>query len=627
MIKGGYMGKILHVNLTSQKIVEEDLPGEDVLRQYVGCFGLGLKMLYDRLSPGTAPLDPENPLIFMTGPLTGTSVPAANNLTLTTLNADTGYTVGRSHTHGFFGPNLKRAGYDGLIVEGKAENPVYLWIHDGKVEIRDASKIWGKDTHQTEDLVKEEIREPKASVAAIGPSGENLCAGALIENDKNHSLAHSGVGTIMGSKRLKAIATYGTKDVPLADREKFEKIAKTWRSSLPAAGGYESGVVGGMRNAGIPKAEYKGVKALVGLSTKNWRTTQLPGFGDGMSKQKITPRSCFKCPVACAYDVEILSGPHKGYVATLSGGGENMEGAASIVGITDAGTVFYLTDLYDRLGFETSTVGCTLALAIECYEKGLITKKDTDGLELKWGDAELIEKLLRKMAEREGFGNVLAYGPKVAAEIIGGDAPKFAVHIKGSGMNLHDWRAAWAVLLGQILGGGSGWPAPGADCWTSEPDVGYPEKTNPLTPRGKAEEIRKTGMKKFWCGDSVGVCWIVTWGLPNVTNFIADALSALTGWNFTREEGLEVGERILNLERVSNVRYGLTPQDDYDVSARILEPAPDGPAQGKSIQPYLRGMINEYYRLMGWDEKTGKPWRSTLKRLGLEDVTKDIWGV
>jgi len=631
MIKGGYTGKILRVDLTTERIVEEGLPSEDILRKYVGCFGLGLWYLIRELPTGVSPLEPENPLIFMNGPFVSTegtkiAVPSPNNCTAVTLNADTGFTAGRSHSHGWFGPRLKGAGYDGIIITGASKKWVYLWIHEGEVEIRDAGKFIGRDTHETEDLIKEDLGfttdlPGKVSVAAIGPAGENMCAGALIENDKNHSFSHSGVGAVMGSKKLKAIAVKGEKPVPIVDEEKLREISREWTKGASTLGLFP--IVG---QAGVPRSNYKGVLNLVGLSAKNWTTNMLPGFGEGMTeKGKITPKPCFRCPVACSYEVEVVEpGPLKGYVATLSGGGENQEGASSIVGVADPPSVWYLTDLNDRLGFETSTVGCAMAVAFEAYEKGLLTKEQTDGLELRWGDVKTIETLLRKIAKREGFGNLLADGPKIAAERVG--LPEAAVHIKGSGMNLHDWRRAWGVLLGQIVGGGSGWPAPGADCWTPEADVGYPVKTNPLTPFGKAEEVAKTGRLKYW-NDCHGSCWFATWGVPGILKYTSGAISAIVGWDFTPEEALMVGERVITLERIFNIRQGLTVEDDLNVSPRITDPAPAdaGPAAGKSIKPYLEGWVRDYYRLMGWDPKTGKPLRSTLRKLGLEEYISFIW--
>lgn len=618
----GYAGKILEVDLSTDNISEQELPPEDILRKYLGGYGLGLWLLYHRLAPGTSAVDPENPMIFFNGPLVGSRAPAANNLTLTTKNGDTDFTAGRSHSHGFFGPNLKFAGYDGLIVTGKSDSPVYLWIHEGKAEIKDATKIWGKDTHETEDLVKQELGEPKASVAAIGPAGENLCAGALIEVDYNGSMSHGGLGRVMGSKMLKAIAAYGCAPVSVANKEQEREVARRWRDSLnygPESPWQRLG------KGGVPRNDYKGIKSIYGLCVNNLQTTVLEGFGDGWSRQKITPVTCYGCPIACKYNLEIVEGPRKGYVASLCGGGEALEGAASIFGVSDLGDVFYLTDLYDRLGIEAATAGCAIAMAFEAYQKGLIAKGDTDGLELKWGDAEVVEKMVRKYVTRDGFGDILARGPKEAAEIIGGNAPDFAVHIKGSGMNLHDWRRGFATLLGQVVGTASGWPAPGCDLTRPDPDAGYPERTPGLTPKGKAEEVRRTGIVKF-ANDSTGVCWFSSWGNAHGTELAAAMISAVTGWDFTRDELFQFGERMLNLERAFNVRHGLTPEDDYNVPKRLTEGQKDGPFAGHPIGPCLRGMINEYYELMGWDKKTGKPWRCTLNRLGLEEVAEDIWG-
>jgi len=621
MPKGGYMGKILRVDLTNERMKAESLPAESVLRKYVGCFGLGLRILYDELALGVSPLSPENLLVFMTGPLTGTRVPSPNNTTITTLNADTRFTVGRSHSHGWWGPRLKFAGLDGVIIQGAAENPIYLWIHDGKSEIRDANRLWGKDTHETEDLIKEELGEAKASVAAIGPAGENLCCGAGIWNDKNHSFSHSGVGAVMGSKKLKAIAVYGTTEVPVFDPEKLEEANKKWLDNL-----FKSTVSSGLAKGGTPRGEFKYPRDMSILTAKNMLAVSPPEFGVGMAKQKITPKPCYGCPIACSYDVEVTTGPYKGFVGTMAGGGENLEGAASIAGVHDAGAVFYLEDLCDRMGFDSSTIGCTIALAIECYEKGLLAKENTEGIELKWGDDKLVAKLFRMAANKEGkLGKLLALGPKRAAETIGGDAPKFAIHIKGSGMNLHDWRATWGIMLGQFVGGGSGWPAQAADAWAPEPDVGYLDFEEPLNPRLKPIAVYKTGRKKFW-DDSNGTCWFATWGVPGVLGFSTAAVNAVTGWDFTPEEALMLSERLVNLERVFNVRRGLTPADDYDVSPRLVEAPPSGKAKGKAMAPYVKGMVMEYYRLSGWDEKTGKPWRTTLERVGLEDEIKDIWG-
>lgn len=639
MINGGYRGKILRVNLTTGQLSREELPDEGVLRQYVGNFGLGLWHLRKELPAGVGPLEPGNPLIFFNGPLVGTAVPCPNNCTVTTLNADTGFTAGRAHSHGWFGPYLSMAGLDGVIVTGASKRWVYLWIDDDKAELCDADALVGKDTHETEELIKQALGIPikvggGASVAAIGPGGENLVAGALIANDKNHSFSHSGVGAVMGSKKLKAVAVRGTGKVAVADRAKLAPVAREWTTKVTtegARGVFERFAAGpsGKLGGAVPKSDYAGVKAIVGLSAKNWTVNDLPGFGDRWSKQTITPRPCYGCPLSCGADIEIVEGAYRGHTATLSGGGENLEGAASIVGAgtRDPGEALYLTDLHDRLGFETSTVGCAMAVAFEAYEKGLLTAQETDGLELKWGDVAVIETLLRRIAHREGrFASLLADGPKAAAERVG--LPHAAVHIKGSGMNLHDWRRAWGVLLGQIVGGGSGWPGPGADCWAPEPDAGYPQKTDPLTPFGKGEEVANTAILKMW-DDCHGTCWFATWGVPGQLEYTSQAIAATVGWeDFTPREAWAVGHRVLTLERIFNMQHGLTVEDDLNVSPRIADPAPPdaGPAAGKSVAPYIEGWVRDYYQALGWDRRTGAPLRSTLQALGLGEFTDSVWG-
>lgn len=620
--KGGYVGKILRVDLSNGKISEEDLPRGDILRKYIGCWALGMRYLYDLLPPGYTAADPENPMIFMTSPLVGLPLPCANNTTLATKNFDTGFTVGRSHTHHNFGRYLKGNGYDGVIITGRVEKPVYLWIHDGKAELRDASHLWGKtDTHETEDVIKGELGNSKISVAAIGPCGENLVPGGMIMNDRNHGFCHSGVGSAMGWKNLKAIAIYGNKSIKIADPERIKQVRKEFAKALKDPQHIGQKV---LHKQASKRGDYRKQLEMIGFCGKNFQINQLVEFGIGMHKHKFTPRPCPGCPIGCSYDLEIISGPHKGYVSTLSGGGEALEGAGSILGIVNPEQFFYLTDQFDRLGIEGSMAGCTLAMAIEAFERGLITTKDTDGLELKWGDAKMAETLVRKMVYREGFGEILAKGIKEAAEWIGGDAPNFAVNVKGTGMSLHDWRPVWGFLLGQIVGSGAGWPAPGADGWTPEPNAGYPDYTDPFDHRGKPLEVKKIGAVKF-LNDSTGLCMFATWGTKGGNQFIADALNAATGWDYTVDELLKVGERAMQLERAFNVRHGLKPEDDWTVPDRLVEAPPDGRAKGKAMKPYLESMVKEYHGLMGWDPKTGKPFQSVLKGVALDDVIKDLW--
>lgn len=623
-MKSGYTGKILRVNLDDGKFKDEKIP-EETMRKFVGGFGLGLSIAYKECLPGLDPLDPDIPLVFTVGPLTATRAPSPTNTTITSINTDTGFTAGRSHSHGWFGIYLKKSGYDGIVIRGASESPVYMWINDGKIEIRDAKKFWGTYTHKAEDLIKEDVGNSKACVAAIGPGGENLVHGAIIQNDKHHSFSHSGFGTLMGSKKLKAIVTYGTKEVPVKDPERLKEIAKEWTKSLVNCEMGKFWIDGGKNAAGRHKV-YEYDKRIGVISAKNFLKVSPPEWLDDCEDvAEISSRPCPGCPLGCSYQVKIIKGPYKGQIFTPGGGGENMEGPASMTGIYDTARIYYLVELEDNLGVEAGSIGCAMGLAFECFEKGLITKEDV-GFELKWGDVEAVERLMKMIAYREGFGNILAEGAMRAADIIGGEAPNFVAHVKGGHMSHHDWRATWGVFFGQLISGASGWPAPGVTAFTTEPSLGYTEFQDPLTPEGKPEASRKTGMLKYWC-DSDGVCWNAQWGVPNLLEYSTQAVSAVTGWDISKEEALTIGERVMNLERVFNVRHGLTPYDDIEnIGPRLLEAPREGPAKGKSIKPYLRGMVREYYHLMGWDEKTGKPLRKTLIRLGLEEQIKDVWG-
>ncbi len=629
MVKGGYSGKILRVDLDSGKMVDEPLPDEKILRKYIGGWGLGLYYYSREYEPGRDMRDPQTPFILMTGPLTGTKTPSATNSTVVTLNTETGYTTGRSHSHGAFGRNLKAAGYDGLIIKGCSDKPVYLWVEDGKAELRDAKDILGLDTHETEDAIKKEMDKERlwqASVAAIGPAGENLCHGALIQNDKNHSFSHSGTGAVLGAKKVKAIGVSGTAKVAVNDPDALKEISKNWREDLLGSEMGQFWVKGGTDAAGRHAVwEYDKAESLI--SARNFQNVSPPDWIDDIEDiAVITKKACPGCPLGCAYDVEITKGPFKGMKFTPSGGGENMEGSASMLGVYDTARVYLLTETNDRMGFEAGSMGVTIGVAIEAYEKGLLTKEDTGGIELHWGDEKLGEKMIRMAAHREGpLGELLALGGPNLAKRIGKGAEKLVAHVKGGSMNHHDWRSSWGVFFGQIVSSGSGWPAPGVTNFTTEPSAGYDSFQDPLTPDGKPLASRKTGMLKFY-NDCVGTCWSALWGVPKSIEHTTKALFAVTGWDFSPEEAFLVGERMMNLERVCNVRNGLTKEDDFDIGPRLLEPPTEGRAKGKSIKSYLPGMIDEYYEHMGWDLKTGKPLRRTLERLDLEEYIPLSWG-
>tara|TARA_Y100001970_G_scaffold283401_2_gene398476 strand:+ start:95533 stop:97425 length:1893 start_codon:yes stop_codon:yes gene_type:complete len=627
-MKGGYAGKLLRVNLTKGKFENSELPNEDILRKYIGGIGLGMRLLIDESPEGVKATDPEAPLLLMTGPLTGTSAPSSSNLAVVSFNFNTPYAVATGHTHGYWAAYLKHAGYDGIVITGKAEKPVYLWVDDDKVEIRDATKVWGQDTRETERLIKRELGdEEKISVACIGPAGEAMLPGASIKNDRNHGASKGSVGAVMGSKNLKAVAVRGSGIVELNQALEFGELTQNWDKAIwaerkPGEGAPAVGTI--LAKGGITRAySYVGESHM--LAGKNLSD---PLWGEDFSKRfvkaaedfTIIPKESYNCSISCAYDCKINSGKFAGFTASMCGGGENMEGAAGMVGIDDPSEALALTDYFDGMGIDSSVGGALMGMAFELYERGILSKEDTGGLELNWGNYEAAVELLDQMCTGEGFGGeVLAKGLKEAAKLLGKEAEACVLHIRGGGINMHDWRPAWSVLLGQIVAGaGVCWQGPGVDAWTTDPDLGYTEFGEPMVPEGKAEAVAKTQMKKLW-EDTLGVCWFALWGVKGGLDYASEAIALSTGWSdFNRDEAMLVGERMVNLQRVIALKRGFKPEDEFDISDRLLEAPSVGRAAGKSIKPHLRNMVTEYYEEMGWQTDTGRPTKETLKKVGLQ---------
>lgn len=622
----GFTGKLLRVDLTKGSCKAEPLPDEAVLRKYLGGIGLGMRILMDETTPGMQATDPEAPFMMMTGPLAGTSAPSSSNLAIVCLNYDTPYAVATGHSHGYWAAYLRHAGYDGIIVTGRADKPVYLWVDDDHVEIRDAAKVWGQNTRDTERLIKRELGdEEKISVACIGPAGEAMLHGASVKNDRNHGAHKGSVGAVMGSKRLKAVAVRGTKTVPLADPNGFADVTKAWDDAIKAERGPGEGMpaVGSLlSDGGITRLyTYVGEKSMVGcknLTDPKWGLGYATKFVERAADDwTVTPKESYNCSIACAYDCTINSGKFAGFTASMCGGGENIEGAAAMVGIEDPDEALALTDYFDGMGIDSSVGGALMGMCFELYERELLSPQDTGGLELTWGNFDAAMTLLDQMVSGEGFGGrVLAKGLKEAAQLLGPAAEASVLHIRGGGLNMHDWRPAWSVLLGQIVAGaGVCWQGPGVDAWTTEPDLGYTEFGKPLVPEGKAEAVAKTQAKKLW-EDTLGVCWFACWGVKGVLDYSSEAIALATGWSdFDRNEAMAIGERLINMQRIIALKRGFKPEDEFDVSDRLLEAPTEGAAAGKSIKPHLERMVKEYYQEMGWEN--ARPTEATLKRVGL----------
>lgn len=619
----GHVDKILRVDLTTRRIWTEPLPSQAILRKYIGGTGLALHYLIQECPPGVKPTDPETPLIFMTGPLAGTRAPSSSNYVVVSLHYDIPYAAGAGFSHGFWAAFLKFAGYEGIIVTGASKEPVYLLIDNDKVELRDAAPYWGKGTRETERRIKQDldVDPTEVSVACIGQAGESLLPGAMIKNDRNHGAGKGSPGALMGAKKLKAIAVRGTGQVPIAEPQAFLETVTQWEDNLFVVsedGKAPLGMLwhnGGMtRHHGVMSEQ--GITAGKNLSDPVWSRKFSEMYMEGCANWRVDPQPSYNCTIACAYDVRITSGPFSGARVSLCGGGEPFEGAAAVIGVDDPGAALVMTDHLDDIGMESGFSGPILGMAYEAYAKGILTKEDTGGLELTWGNYEAALELLDQMIEHRGFGGKLAKGMKEAAEAIGGDAKDFLVHVKGAGINMHDWRPLWGPLFGQIIAGTG--PAHQIEypmLWKSK-DAASEVPTNKV-PAAQAQKIWE---------DCTGVCMFACQGVKDVTILAPRAVAQATGWkDFTAEEAMQTGERVVNMMRLIAVSRGFKKNDDFDVSPRLMEAPTAGPAAGvPSMGPHLKSLLEKYYDQMGWDVETGIPKRETIDRLDLGDVANKL---
>ncbi|NLG80339.1 MAG: aldehyde ferredoxin oxidoreductase family protein [Firmicutes bacterium] len=597
----GWTGKILRVNLSARSVSVEDLCPE-IAENYLGARGLGTKILYDELKPGVDPLGPDNKIIFATGPLTGTAATSAGRYNVVTKSPLTGF-IAASNSGGYFPAELKYAGFDAIIVEGAADEPVYIWVHNGKAELRSAKHVWGKNTAETTDILVAET-DPDAKVACIGPAGEKLVLFACVVNDKGRAAGRSGVGAVMGSKNLKAIAVRGTGDVKVADPAKFREAVLAAFKKIK-----ESPVT----SQGLPTY---GTAVLVNVinqhgafPTRNFQTGVFEGAekisGETLAATLLVrKRACFGCPIACGRPSVVKSGKYKG-----EGEGPEYEtiwalGAAC--GVDNLEAVTKANYLCNELGLDPISMGSTIACAMELYEKGYLPKSATD-IPLRFGDADAVVEATRKTGYREGVGDLLAKGSyRLAAEF---GHPELSMSAKKQEYPAYDPRGVKGIGLNYATSNRGGCHVRG---YTISPEVlGVPEKIDPLSKDGKAAWV-KAFQDVTALVDSVGMCLFTTFalGAPDV----ASMLESATGIPFPAEKAVLAGERIWNLERLFNLREGLTKADDALAPRLLTEPMPEGPAAGQVVE--LADMLADYYAARGWSEN-GKPSAETLERLGL----------
>ncbi len=592
-------GKILRVNLSTGEISKQDLD-ESVAKSFIGGRGLATKILYDELPTGVDPLGPENKLIFASGPLTGTSAPTGGRYMVVTKGPLNG-AIASSNSGGFFGKEFKTAGYDLMIFEGKADKPVYVWVNDDKVEIRDASDLWGKNTHETTDLLLEKVGDSKAKVACIGPAGEKLSLISCVINDKHRAAGRTGVGAVMGSKNLKAVVVRGTGKVELADPDKFREAQKVAMSKIKE---------NPTTSQGLPAY---GTAVLVNVinenglfPTRNFQTGVFAGAtkisGETLADTYLTKNThCFACPIGCGRETKINGREGEGpeYEVIWSYGAD--------CGVDDLKAVVEANYLCNELGLDGISAGATIAAAMELYERGYLPKEDLDGPEMKFGSGEAIVEYTRKMGLREGFGDKLAEGSYRLTSAYG--HPELSMSVKKQELPAYDPRGAQGHGLEYATSNRGGCHVRG---YMISPEIlGAPEKIDPQALEGKPQWV-KTFQDLTAFIDASGLCLFSSFALG--ADEYGALVAAATGWDLNGEEALKAGERIWNLERLFNLREGFSKADDTLPERLLKEPMPEGPNKGTVHK--LGDLLPEYYKVRGWDD-TGVPTEEKKSELGL----------
>ena len=623
---GGFMNKVLFVDLTSGSIKEESLP-EKLYREFIGGQGLGVRVLYERMKPKADPLGPDNMLGFLAGLLIGTGARMSGRFQVVGKSPLTGG-WGDASGGGRFAPELKATGYDAVFFTGISPKPVYLFLYDGKAELRDASDLWGKETYQTEEMLRKELGDRLVRIASIGPAGEAKSLLACIMQE-DAAAGRSGLGAVMGAKRLKAVAVRGTKKVPIADSPRFNTLRK---DTIKFAKETEHPFAIMLKNWGT-NSWMSPLMNAGEVTVKNWQffgPEAFPNHGklnaDSVTKYEPKKIACSDCPVGCHGAAKLDKGPYAigaGYkpeYETLVMLGPNCFN-------DDIESLIKANDLCNRYGLDTIGVGSVIAFAMECYERGLITKEDTDGIELIWGNAATVVAMIEKIARREGFGAVLADGAKKAAERIGKGSEKYAIHVGGQDLPAHDPRTdggypyGWGYVIDptparhtvsfEMVSVASGVPyVPYRELEFPKPDMFDYETNAPIY----------ATLSDYHCLlVSAGLCGFAIWGIDTFP--LVEFISSATGWNFTLAEGLKAGRRIQTLRQAFNIREGINTSE-WRLPERVEAVLTAGPTAGRKFD--WKTVKEEGYAALGWDTKTGKPLESTLQELGLKELVGQL---
>ncbi|MBN1583791.1 MAG: aldehyde ferredoxin oxidoreductase family protein [Anaerolineae bacterium] len=618
----GYTGKILRVDLTDGKIEIEE-PPESFYRRYLGGNGFIAHYLLKELPRNVDPLAPENLLIFATGTMTGIPIAGAGRSAVGAKSPLTGG-YGEADVGGYFGAELKRAGFDAIVIRGKSPKPVYLWIHDKEgidpptVEIRPAEHLWGMTTLACQNAVREELGEKSARVAMIGPGGEKLVRFACVMNDVSHAAGRTGMGAVMGSKNLKCVATRGRTAVPLANDEGLKELSRWMRQNWKekSLGMHELGTSGGLL----------GLNETGRLPTRNFQDGQFEGAekisGEAMRDNILIDRGgCYACPIRCKRVVKV---DNDRYQVDPEYGGieyETMGALGSNCGIDDLEAIAKGNELCNAYSLDTITTGMTVSFAMECFENGLLTPEDTGGLELKFGNAKAMVELIRQIGEREGLGDMLAEGPTRAAAKIGNGADAYDIGVKGQSFPMHTCRTRHGQALGYAVS------PTGADHMHNYWDGGQAREPvgEGLQSLGIYESVPETVLNEqkvhaytvstnwTWVGNHLCCCAFIPWSRDQTI----DIVRAITGWQTNTWELLKAAERGVTMARLFNLREGLTRADDR-LPARMAEPHRSKTINEKPVEPtVLADAVSLFYGMMGWDPQTGVPTPAKLHELDI----------
>jgi len=613
----GYVGKILTIDLNNLSYDVEELAG-DMARRYLGGSSLATKLLAG-MDWQQDPYHPQTDLVFATGPITGTSAPSSARYVVCSKSPLTGG-WGEAHASGYWGPELRYAGFDAIIIKGKAERPVYLSINDKAVKLKSAEHLMGQDTYATETIIRNELEDKKTRVLCIGPAGEKMSRIAAIINDHGRAAARGGIAAVMGSKNLKAIAVRGHGKLKISDHNGFKELSKSLHKMIR-----ESSAKTALHNHGT-NVGMEGFYKHGDVPIKNWiqgawdeKIKNL--YGPEVTKRILTGKSsCRACPIACGRIIEVKEGKYAGLV----GKGPEYETIAAFGPLClndNIEAIAKANDLCNRYGLDTISTGAVVAMAMECYENGLLTLKDLDGLELTWGNHAAIVALVEKIGRREGIGDLLAEGSLRAAKKIGKDAEEMAIHVKGLELPMHDPRGfnSWAVSYPTVPRGGCHIAAP--TYWLERgvtfPDLGFPEQLDPFSTDNKGKWTAKF---QDFCEvlESMVTCKFSIYGGIR-SNHVVEMISLCTGWDLDLQEILSIGERANNIKRLINLKIGFGIDDDT-LPKRIRSTSLKNGGTGGYIPDTDMGiMLEEYFRFRGWS-KDGVPTKKKFDELDLSSA-------